>query len=131
MFSADLARKQLRDLFRRRQREQRLPRLDLDRPPKTVREAMVYLETLAVRQGVARHDTENSGDFTARLRAVWPGVGAPLVDFPHRYERVRYGETADDPGSPDAEAARQDWARVWEVRKNAPPPPEPDGKPGK
>jgi hypothetical protein len=129
VFSADLARQQLRDLFRRRRREQRPARLDLDRPPKTVRETMVYLETLAARQGVARRDTESSADFTARLRAVWPGAGAPLIDFPHRYDPVRYGETADDPGSPDAEAARQDWARVWEVRKNVPPPPEPDGTP--
>jgi hypothetical protein len=131
VFSADLARQQLRDLFRRRRREQRPPRLDLDRPPETVRETMVYLETLAARQGVPRRATESSADFTARLRAVWPGAAAPLIDIPHRYEPVRYGEAADDPRSPDAEAARRDWTHVWEIRKHAPPPPEPDGKPGK
>jgi len=129
VFSADLARQQLRDLFRRRHRAVRPPRLDLDRPPASVRETMVYLETLAVRQGVGRRDNETPDDFTSRLRAAWPGIGAALIEFPHRYEHVRYGDEPDTSGTPDAEAARRDWARIWEARKNAPPPPPPPEPP--
>jgi len=129
VFSADLARKQLRDLFRRRQRDQRLPRLDLDKPPQSVREAMVYLETLAMRQGVERHPEETPGDFVARLRAAWTGVASPLVDFPRRYERIRYGEQADDPGSADHEAAIRDWNAVWQARRNVEPPKDPPPSP--
>ncbi len=129
VFSADLARKQLRDLFRRRQREARLPKLDLDKPPTTVREAMVYLEVLAARQGAERHPEETPADFVGRLRAVWSGVASPLVDFPRRYERVRYGEIADETGSPDHEAAIRDWNAVWQVRRNIEPPKDPTSTP--
>lgn len=122
VFSADLARKQLRDLFRRRQREARLPKLDLNSTPRGVREAMVYLLTLADRQGAGRRPAETPEDFVSRLRAIWPGVGAPLVDFPQRYERVRYGEIADDPGTPDHELAVRDWQLVWQARRDIAPP---------
>ena len=122
VFSADLARQQLRDLFRRRQRDRRVPTLDLNRPPASIRETMVYLETLAARQGVGRRDDETSGDFAARLRAAWSGVSASLVDFPRRYERVRYGEQDDSPGTPDFERSAQDWAQIWEARKHVQPP---------
>jgi hypothetical protein len=121
VFSADLARQQLRDLFRRRHRGRKPPRLDLARPPGSVREAMVYLETLAVRQGVGRNPEETSGDFAARLRAVWPGSSPPLVDFPRRYDRVRYGEEPDEAGSADHEAALRDWQGIWRLREEAPP----------
>ncbi len=129
VFSADLARKQLRDLFRRRQREARLPKLDLDKPPQSVREAMVYLETLAARQGAERLPEETPGDFVARLRAVWSGVSTPLVDFPRRYERIRYGEVADEAGSSDHEAAIRDWSAVWQARRNVEPPKPPPDNP--
>lgn len=125
VFSADLAKQQLRDLFRRRQRARKPPKLDLDRPPTSVREIMVYLETLATRQGAGRRDAETAEDFAARLRAVWSGVSAPLIDFPRRYERVRYGEQDDSAASPEFERAAQDWAQVWNVRKNVEPPLDP------
>lgn len=126
VFSADLAKQQLRDLFRRRQRAGKPPRLDLDRPPQSVRETMMYLETLANRQGVGRHDNETSGDFAARLRAIWSGVGPALVDFPRRYERVRYGEEDDTPGSPNHERSLDDWAQIWNARKHIGPPKDDD-----
>jgi hypothetical protein len=129
VFSADLARKQLRDLFRRRQRDARLPKLDLDKPPGTVREAMVYLEVLAARQGAQREPGETPSDFVGRLRAVWSGVSSPLVDFPRRYERIRYGEIADETGSDDHEAAIRDWNAVWQVRRNVEPPKPPPDSP--
>ncbi|MBA2470310.1 MAG: DUF4129 domain-containing protein [Chloroflexia bacterium] len=122
VFSADLAKQQLRDLFRRRQREAKPPRLDLDRPPESVRETMVYLETLAARQGVGRRKAETPDDFAARLRAMWSGVGTALVDFPRRYEHIRYGEEPDGPGSPDRERALADWTQIWNARKHVEPP---------
>jgi hypothetical protein len=122
VFSTDLARQQLRDLFRRRHRDRKPQRLDLDRPPASIRETMVYLETLAARQGVARQETETSEDFAARLRAIWSGVGPPLVDFPHRYEHVRYGEHNDTPGSMEHQRAVRDWQQIWNARKNIVPP---------
>ena len=122
VFSTDLAKQQLRDLFRRKERARKPPKLDLDRPPRSIRETMVFLETLAVRQGVGRRDAETAEDFAARLRAVWSGVSAPLIDLPRRYERVRYGDQADAADSPDFERAAHDWAQVWNVRKNVEPP---------
>nr|MBA3379825.1 hypothetical protein [Chloroflexia bacterium] len=122
VFSTDLAKQQLRDLFRRRQREGKPPRLNLDQPPRSVRETMVYLETLANRQGVGRQENETSEDFAARLRAMWSGVGPALVDFPRRYEHVRYGEEEDAPGSPDHERALTDWTQIWNARKHVEPP---------
>ncbi len=129
VFSADLAKQQLRDLFRRRQRDRRPQRLNLDQPPGTVRETMLYLDVLATRQGVGRMPEETSGDFAARLRAVWPGVSAPLIDLPRRYERIRYGEQPDQSGSPDHEATIRAWSDIWRRRKDVDttPPPEPDG----
>lgn len=122
VFSTDLAKQQLRDLFRRRQREGKPPRLNLDQPPRSVRETMVYLETLANRQGVGRQENETSEDFAARLRAMWSGVGPALVDFPRRYEHVRYGEEDNAPGSPDHERALTDWTQIWNARKHVEPP---------
>lgn len=121
VFSADLAKQQLRDLFRRRERAAKPVRLDLDRPPQSVREAMIYLETLAARQGVGRRPAETSEDFAARLRAIWPGVGPPLVDFPRRYELVRYGEEEDTPVSPGYGPALNDWTQIWNSRKDVEP----------
>lgn len=122
VFSTDLAKQQLRDLFRRRQREGKPPRLDLDRPPQSVRETMVYLETLARRQGAPRQDAETPDDFAARLRALWAGVGPALVDFPRRYEHIRYGEREDAPGTPDHDRSLADWTQIWNARKHIEPP---------
>lgn len=116
VFSTDLARQQLRDLFRRRQKGAPPPRLDLDRPPANLREAMVYLEVLARRQGEGRRPDETPEDFAARLRAHWAGVSAPLVQFPGQYDRVRYGEESR-PGDDDIAAAT--WSQIWKARKAA------------
>jgi hypothetical protein len=122
VFSADLAKQQLRDLFRRKHRAGKPPKLDLNRPPASVRETMVYLETLATRQGVGRREAETSEDFAARLRAIWSGISAPLIDFPRRYERIRYGEQDDTATSPDFQQSAEDWQKIWEARKNVVPP---------
>jgi hypothetical protein len=116
VFSTDLARQQLRDLFRRRGREAAPVRLNLDRPPADVREAMLYLEVLANRQGEGRRPEESASDFAARLRAHWSGVAAPLVQFPDQYARVRYGE---EERAGDAEAAARIWSQIWSARKVA------------
>ncbi len=122
VFSADLARQQLRDLFRRRQKDAPPTRLDLDKPPADLRETMVYLEVLARRQGEGRRPDETPEDFAARLRAHWAGVSTPLVQFPGQYDRVRYGEEVQ-PG--DAEEAARTWSQIWSARKTAD---QPDSK---
>lgn len=114
VFSADLARKQLRDLFRRRHREAALPRLDLDRPPADLRETMVYLEVLAARQGESRRPAETPRDFAARLQEQWPGVHPPLAEFPDQYSRVRYGEVEQPT---DIQTSASLWSQIWSVRK--------------
>lgn len=119
VFSTDLAKQQLRDLFRRRHREGKPPRLDLDQPPRSVRETMTYLEVLARRQGEERRPDETATDFSARLRAHWPGLGAPLVQLPEHYDRVRYGEVTE---AGDEEFARRTWSEIWGRRKAVPPP---------
>jgi hypothetical protein len=121
VFSADLAKQQLRDLFRRRERAARPRRLNLDQPPASVRETMMYLEVLAKRQGVERLPNETSGDFAARLRAVWSGTGPALVDFPRRYEHVRYGEHDD---GAEYERSLNDWNQIWNARRHVEPPRE-------
>lgn len=118
VFSADLARQQLRDLFRRRQREERRRPLDLDRNPADVRDVMRYLETLAVRQGVGRREAETSSDFLERLRAVWSGVSPSLLDFNGRYQRIRYGDHPDTRDGPEYEPSLRDWTDVWTRRKD-------------
>jgi hypothetical protein len=119
VFSTDLAKQQLRDLFRRRQREGKPLRLDLDQSPQDVRETMMYLEVLAKRQGEERRPEETATDFAARLRAHWAGLGAPLIELHEEYDRARYGEVTE-PG--DAEFARRTWTSIWSKRKTTPPP---------
>jgi len=116
VFSTDLARQQLRDLFRRRGREAAPVRLDLDRPPADMRETMLYLEVLANRQGEGRRPEETASDFAARLRAHWVGVAAPLVQFPDQYARARYGE---EERVGDTETAARIWSQIWTARKTA------------
>jgi len=113
IFSADLAKQQLRDLFRRRRRAGRPPRLDLNRPPSSVREAMLYLQVLARRQETPRRPNETPADFTIRLANAWPGVGAELRALRDRYELVRYGDRDDDPA-----LAAHAWETIWQRRKD-------------
>lgn len=117
VFSGDLARRQLRDLLRRGQRDDRITPLDLDGNPASVREVMRYLETLAGRQGVGRRQAETSTDFLERLRAAWSGVAPSLLDFNGRYQRIRYGEYPDTPEGPEYRPSLRDWTEVWRRRK--------------
>lgn len=125
IFSAALARKQLRDLFRRKPRPERPRRLDLDRDPDSVREAMLYLQVLATRQGVGRMAWETPRDFAARLAKEWAGLDDPLGVIRARYERARYGETDED-----RREAVQAWRQIRDARRDAPPKPSADDKDG-
>jgi len=113
VFSADLARAQLRNLFRRGGRGSRLRRLNLDAAPGDVRETWKYLQVLAMRQEVGRHEAETPQDFAERLRAQWPGTAASLNDLARRYERSRYGEIESDR---DYASALDDWADIYRRR---------------
>lgn len=113
VFSAALARKQLRDLFRRKPKPSPPRRLDLDRDPESVRETMLYLQVLAARQEVPREPFETPQDFAARLAEEWPGVDQPLSVIQDRYEHVRYGETEDD-----RRAVIEAWRAIWSSRKD-------------
>jgi hypothetical protein len=121
IFSASLARQQLRDLFRRKPKPERPRKLDLDQPPGSVRESMLYLQVLATRQRVGRNPDETPADFTRRLSSLWPDVAYSLGVLGERYEQVRYGETPDDRA-----AVADAWRSVWHSRKDAPVPPEPE-----
>ncbi len=113
VFSADLAKKQLRDLFRRRHGPAAPSRLDLDRPPATAREAMLYLEVLANREGVGREEAETPNDFAARLRGIWSGTGGALSDLTSGYHDVRYGDRDESERTRIASA----WSQIWGRRK--------------
>lgn len=120
VFSASLARQQLRDLFRRKPKKERPRKLDLNQPPGSVRESMLYLQVLAERQRVGREPDETPADFTRRLAADWPVVTDSLGAIRDRYEHVRYGETADDRAT-----VADAWRAIWQHRKDAPIPPDP------
>lgn len=122
IFSTSLARQQLRDLFRRKPKPARPARLDLEAPPGSVRESMLYLQVLATRQMVGRQQRETPADFTRRLALAWPDVAFQLGVMSERYERVRYGETPDD-----RSAVMDAWQRIWQSRKDARDPSEFDG----
>jgi len=117
VFSGDLAKRQLRDLFRRAPAAPAPRRLDLDRPPATAREAMQYLEVLANREGLGRRDEETPLDFVARLRAEWAGSGGPLGDLLGAYQPVRYGDLTDEPGGGFGARAAGAWSGIWAIRK--------------
>ncbi len=123
VFSAELAKRQVRDLFRRRRRVERPPALDLNGQPANVRDTMRYLQTLARRQDAGRREAETPDDFVRRLRGTWVGLGAPLNDLAARYERVRYGERPDTAESPDHGPAIEDWNQIWRARKDVELPP--------
>jgi hypothetical protein len=116
LFSGDLARRQLRDLFRRRGRE-RVRKLDLTQPPNSVREAYRYLTVLAARQGLGREEAETPHGYATRLTATWSDVHDPVTDLTGRYQRVRYGDLPDDP---DRAGAIRDWQRVYERHEQPP-----------
>jgi hypothetical protein len=115
VFSADLAKQQLRNLFRRGPRGSRLRRLNLDAAPESTREAWRYLQVLAVRQDVARRDDETPQDFAGRLRATWPGTAASLNDLATRYERSRYGDIDSEQ---DYAAAVEAWSDIHRRRND-------------
>jgi hypothetical protein len=115
VFSADLAKQQLRNLFRRGPRGSRLPRLNFDAAPASVRDSWRYLQVLAVRQEVARREEETPQDFAERLRGHWPGTAASLNDLVVRYERSRYGEIDSER---DTVAAIDDWADIYRRRSD-------------
>lgn len=115
VFSADLAKQQLRNLFRRGARGSRIPRLDLDATPGSVRDAWRYLQVLAVRQDAGRWERETPRDFADRLRGVWPGTAASLNDLVARYERSRYGEIDSEQ---DRAAAADAWTDIYRRRRD-------------
>lgn len=115
VFSADLAKQQLRNLFRRGTRGSRLARLNLDAAPASVRDAWRYLQVLAVRQDAGRQEQETPQDFAERLRAAWPGTASSLNDLVVRYERSRYGEIDSER---DTAAALDDWADIHRRRRD-------------
>src|SRR5665811_1295457 len=115
VFSADLAKAQLRDLLRRRNRGSRMPTLNLDDTPAGVRESWRYLQVLAIRQEVGRRDFETPQDFSARLRAVWPGTAPSLNDLAKRYECSRYGDLDTERDRTEAQEA---WRDIYRRRKD-------------
>jgi hypothetical protein len=117
VFNADLAKKQLRDFFRRRHGPAAPERLDFDRPPATVREAMIYLEVLANREGVARRSDETPADFAMRLRGIWQGTAGAVADLIGAYQRVRYGESDDPPNGQQSVVTASAWSQIWRRRK--------------
>lgn len=117
VFSANLAKKQLRDLFRRRHGPPEPERLDFERPPITVREAMIYLEVLAIREGVDRQEAETPADFASRLRGIWQGTAGALSDLVGGYQHVRYGEEEDPAHGPESAVTASAWAQIWNRRK--------------
>jgi hypothetical protein len=116
VFSADLAKAQLRNLFRRGGRGSRMPRLDLESAPMSVRDSWRYLQVLAARQAAERSDAETPQDFAARLRATWPGTAGSLNDLATRYERSRYGDIDSER---DYTAALDDWVDIYRRRKDS------------
>lgn len=114
IFSTDLARNQLRNLFRRKPKLVPPRRLALDRDPGSVRESMLYLQVLASRQETGREPRETPHDFTERLAVEWPGLAGPLETIRDRYEQVRYGETEED-----RRAVVEAWRQIWSSRRAA------------
>jgi hypothetical protein len=115
VFSADLAKSQLRNLFRRSGRGSRLRHLNFDAAPGNVRETWRYLQVLANRQQVGRREAETPQDFAERLREAWPGTAASLNDLARRYERSRYGEIDSER---DYAAALDDWSDIYRRRRH-------------
>jgi hypothetical protein len=87
----------------------RRPRIDLDAPPATVRDAYRYVLVLAGRQGQPREPRETPTDYATRLEAGDATLTEPLDDLTHRYLRERYGDRSDDA---DRAAARDDWSAI-------------------
>ncbi len=115
VFSGSLLKQQIRNLFQRRSGAERPRKLDLSSDPASVRESMLYLQTLAMRLGTPRRPSETPHDFTVRLRREWPALDGPLQEIRRRYERVRYGETEDDRAAVVAA-----WREIWAAHKDKP-----------
>lgn len=115
VFSGKLIRDQLRNLFRRRGDHQRPRKLDLAQDPTSVREAMLYMQTLAARLDIPRELSHTPQDFSRRLQAAWPNVRSEVTAITALYENVRYGETERD--RRDAVSA---WRGIWQDRKDMP-----------
>ena len=110
VWSRDLARSQLRNLFRRSHGDGGPERIDLNATPPTVRDAYRALQALAVRDGVPRKPAETPAEFSRRLGAAWPGDAHDIADLTRRYERVRYGGESDEI---DRGAAQGAWRAIW------------------
>lgn len=106
----------LRGLFRRRPAEAPPRRVDLNRPPADVREAMRYLQELARIRGEPRKKNETPRVFAQRLGIAWPISERALESLRGEYERVRYG---DLPGN-DA-AAISAWETIHAQQQQPPP----------
>lgn len=115
VFSGSLLRQQLRDMFRRKHGPEKPRKLDLASDPATVREAMLYLQVLAVRLGTPRQPAETPHDFTDRLCREWPLLNAPLAEINLRYERTRYGEIEEDRAAVVAA-----WREIWVAKRDDP-----------
>lgn len=98
---------------------QRRGRYDLNRPPKTVREAYQHLLVLAARRGQPRVPAESPIDYATRMQERWPSVDQPLDDLTRRYLRARYGEHESPT---EAEQARVEWETIRDSL------PDPDGQ---
>jgi hypothetical protein len=114
LWSRELALSQLKDLFRR-DHEDGLDRIDLNRPPGSVRETYRALQALAQRDGVGRRASETPAEFGRRLGVAWPGQATAIADLTRRYERVRY---AGSPDEPEIEAARRAWSSILTARES-------------
>jgi hypothetical protein len=117
LWSRDLAAAQLRNLFRRGDHAAGPDRIDLTRPPATVRDAYRALQALASRDGIGRKESETPAEFSERLGSAWPALAREVNDLTARYERVRYGEAPDEP---DLDGARRDWDVIWQARQEQP-----------
>jgi hypothetical protein len=113
LWSRDLALSQLKGMFRRDHGDE-LDRIDLKRPPRTVREAYRAMQALAQREGVARRPAETPAEFGRRLEQAWPGQAAAIGDLTRRYERVRYAGASDEP---ELDAARRAWSTILSARE--------------
>ena len=127
VFSRGLLKDQLKGLFRRGPRGERIPVLDLSKTPASIRESFMFLHVLANRQFAGRRDAETPEDFARRLRGVWPGTADSLRDLVRSYQKVRYGDVPDGAENPDLPPSQRAWGLIWERRKDWEPPEKDDG----
>ena len=114
LWSRDLAMTQLKGMFRRGH-DDAIDRIDLRRPPASVRDAYRALQALAQRDGVPRREAETPAEFSRRLSFAWPGQAAAIGRLTRSYERVRYGGAPDDA---ELAAARDSWQAILQSRSS-------------